>query len=123
MLLPFHDPENEPWHNSFPEQLEKIEAGMDSINADMQIAEKALKGMELCCGIFPKFWKKWDTTLLPKHAWIFSSFLSCLPYFRSNEFKEDDAVWKGGEDGGVGGGGPPPTQMGGMGPQGGYVAK
>ena len=40
------------------EQLEKIEGGMDSINADMQIAEKALKGMELCCGIFPKFWKK-----------------------------------------------------------------
>ena len=31
---------------------------MDSINQDMQIAEKALKGMELCCGIFPKFWKK-----------------------------------------------------------------
>jgi hypothetical protein len=25
----------------------------------MQIAEKALKGMELCCGVFPKFWKKW----------------------------------------------------------------
>ena len=41
------------------EQLEKIESGMDSINADMQIAEKALKGMELCCGIFPKFWKKY----------------------------------------------------------------
>ena len=34
---------------------------MDSINADMQIAEKALKGMELCCGVFPKFWKKWVT--------------------------------------------------------------
>ena len=43
--------------------------------------------------------------------------------FRSNEFKEDDAIWKNGEDGGVGGGGPPPGQMGGMGPQGGYVAK
>ncbi len=42
----------------FVEQLEKIEGGMDSINADMQIAEKALKGMELCCGVFPKFWKK-----------------------------------------------------------------
>ena len=46
------------------EQLEKIESGMDSINADMQIAEKALKGMELCCGIFPKFWKKW---VIPYH--------------------------------------------------------
>lgn len=81
------------------EQLEKIEGGMDSINADMHIAEKALKGMELCCGIFPKFWKK------------------------SNEFKEDDAIWKNGEDGGAGGGGPPPAGMGGMGPTGGYVAK
>jgi len=81
------------------EQLEKIETGMDSINADMQIAEKALKGMELCCGVFPKFWKK------------------------SNEFKEDDAVWKGGEDGGVGGGGPMPTGPNNLGPTGGYVAK
>lgn len=81
------------------EQLEKIETGVDSIHADMQIAEKALKGMELCCGVLPKFWKK------------------------SNEFKEDDAIWRNGEDGGVGGGGPPPASMGGMGPQGGYVAK
>ena len=24
-----------------------------------------------------------------------------LFYYRSNEFKEDDAIWKGGEDGGV----------------------
>lgn len=81
------------------EQLEKIDSGMDSINADMKIAEQALKGMELCCGIFPKFWKK------------------------SNDFKEDDAIWKNGEDGGTGGGGPPPTGMGNMGPTGGYVAK
>jgi hypothetical protein len=41
-----------------PEQLEKIESGLDIIHGEMQIAEKALKGMELCCGIFPKFWKK-----------------------------------------------------------------
>jgi synaptosomal-associated protein 25 len=81
------------------EQLEKIDSGMDSIHADMQIAEKALKGMELFCGIFPKFWKK------------------------SNEFKEDDAIWKNGEDGGAGGGGPPPQGMAAMGPTGGYVAK
>ena len=40
------------------EQLEKIEAGLVCINNDMQAAEKALKGMELCCGVFPKFWKK-----------------------------------------------------------------
>ena len=44
-------------------------------------------------------------------------------FFRGTEFKEDDAVWRGGEDGGVGGGAPGPPQMGGMGPQGGYVAK
>ena len=43
--------------------------------------------------------------------------------FRSNDFKEDDAIWKNGEDGGTGGGGPPPTGMGNMGPTGGYVAK
>ena len=46
--------------------------------------------------------------------------LSC---YRSNEFKEDDAIWKGGEDGGVGGSGPPPAGMGAAGPTGGYVAK
>merc|ERR1719400_2297016 len=81
------------------EQLEKIDTGMDSIHGDMQIAEKALKGMELFCGIFPKFWKK------------------------SNDFKEDDAIWKNGEDGGAGGGGPPPQGGPAMGPTGGYVAK
>ena len=51
------------------EQLEKFESGMDSINADMRLAEQALKSMDLLCGIFPKFWKK------------------------SAGFKEDDAVW------------------------------
>eukprot|EP00090_Calanus_glacialis_P010321 TRINITY_DN18708_c0_g1_i2.p1 TRINITY_DN18708_c0_g1~~TRINITY_DN18708_c0_g1_i2.p1 ORF type:complete len:132 (-),score=45.30 TRINITY_DN18708_c0_g1_i2:124-519(-) len=64
----------------------------------MHVAEKALKGMELCCGIFPKFWKK------------------------EGEFKEDDAIWKG-EDGGVTGG-PGPGGLGTQGgPQCGYVAK
>ena len=43
--------------------------------------------------------------------------------YRSSEFKEDDAIWKGGEDGGVGGSGPPPAGMGAAGPTGGYVAK
>ena len=51
------------------EQLEKFESGMDSINADMKLAEQALKSMDLLCGIFPKFWKK------------------------SSGFKEDDAIW------------------------------
>lgn len=51
------------------EQLEKFESGMDAINADMKLAEQALRSMDLLCGIFPKFWKK------------------------SGGFKEDDAVW------------------------------
>ena len=55
------------------EQIEKIEGGLDSINADMGLAEKALKAMDLACGIFPKFWKK------------------------SEGFKEDDAIWGGAE--------------------------
>ena len=51
------------------EQLEKIESGMDQINADMKLTEQALKSMDLLCGIFPKFWTK------------------------SARFKDDDAVW------------------------------
>ena len=51
------------------EQLEKFEKGVDGINADMRLAEEALKSMDLLCGIFPKFWKK------------------------SGGFKEDDAIW------------------------------
>lgn len=37
--------------NTFPEQLDRIEEGMDQINADMREAEKNLSGMEKCCGI------------------------------------------------------------------------
>jgi hypothetical protein len=33
------------------EQLDRIEEGMDQINADMKEAEKNLSGMEKCCGI------------------------------------------------------------------------
>ena len=51
------------------EQLEKFEKGVDGINADMRLAEEALKSVDLLCGIFPKFWKK------------------------SGGFKEDDAIW------------------------------
>ena len=60
------------------EQIEKIEGGLDSINADMGLAEKALKAMDLACGIFPKFWKK------------------------SEGFKEDDAIWGEQKGGGAG---------------------
>ena len=76
------------------EQIDKIEAGLDSINADMGLAEKALKAMDLACGIFPKFWKK------------------------SEGFKEDDAIW--GEQKG-GGGAPPPQGI--EIPSGAFVAK
>ena len=68
---------------------------MDSINADMGLAEKALKAMDLACGIFPKFWKK------------------------SEGFKEDDAIW--GEQKGGGGGAPPPQGI--EIPSGAFVAK
>ena len=77
------------------EQIDKIEAGLDSINADMGLAEKALKAMDLACGIFPKFWKK------------------------SEGFKEDDAIW--GEQKGAGGGAPPPQGI--EIPSGAFVAK
>lgn len=63
------------------EQIDKIEGGLDSINSDMGLAEKALKSMDLAFGIFPKFWKK------------------------SEGFKEDKEVW--GEQKGGGGGAPP----------------
>lgn len=36
---------------SITEQLDRIEEGMDQINADMREAEKNLSGMEKCCGI------------------------------------------------------------------------
>ena len=54
---------------------------------------------------------------------VFSYFLKLHYSYRGTEFKEDDAIWKNGEDGGAGGGGPPPQGMGAMGPTGGYVAK
>lgn len=77
------------------EQLEKFEKGVDGINADMRLAEEALKSMDLLCGIFPKFWKK------------------------SGGFKEDDAIW--GDQKGAGGG--PPPAPGVEIPSGAFVAK
>lgn len=41
------------------EQLDRIEEGMDQINADMREAEKNLSGMEKCCGICVLPCKKW----------------------------------------------------------------
>ncbi|KRK05546.1 uncharacterized protein Dyak_GE14854, isoform E [Drosophila yakuba] len=59
------------------EQLDRIEEGMDQINADMREAEKNLSGMEKCCGI------------------------CVLPCNKSQSFKEDDGTWKGNDDGKV----------------------
>jgi synaptosomal-associated protein 25 len=40
------------------EKLEHIEEGMDKIHEDMGAAEKALEGLEACCGIFVCPWQK-----------------------------------------------------------------
>lgn len=39
------------WNILRTEQLDRVEEGMDQINADMREAEKNLSGMEKCCGI------------------------------------------------------------------------
>jgi len=52
------------------ELIDKFEAAADGINADMALAEKALKAMDMACwGLIPRFWVK------------------------DKGFKEDDAVW------------------------------
>lgn len=45
------NPESNLLNNELIEQLDRIEEGMDQINADMREAEKNLSGMEKCCGI------------------------------------------------------------------------
>lgn len=42
------------------EQLDRIEEGMDRINADMREAEKNLSGMEKCCGLCIMPWKNFS---------------------------------------------------------------
>lgn len=83
------------------EQLERIEEGMDQINADMREAEKNLTGMEKCCG------------------------LCVLPCNKSASFKEDEGTWKGNDDGKVVNNQPQRVMddRNGLGPQGGYIAK
>lgn len=46
------------------EQLERIEENMDKIREDMMDAEKALSGMEKCCGICVLPWKKYVVCLI-----------------------------------------------------------
>ncbi|XP_046442979.1 synaptosomal-associated protein 25-like isoform X1 [Daphnia pulex] len=83
------------------EQLDRIEEGMDQINADMKEAESNLAGMEKCCG------------------------LCVLPCNKSSQFKEDEGTWKGNDDGKIVNN--QPTRVmddrNGVGPAGGYIAK
>uniref|UniRef100_A0A1I8P0A8 Synaptosomal-associated protein n=2 Tax=Stomoxyini TaxID=43911 RepID=A0A1I8P0A8_STOCA len=51
------------------EQLDRIEDGMDRINADMKEAEKNLSGMEKCCGICVLPWKKVSVKDDGDNAW------------------------------------------------------
>ncbi|CAH1728695.1 unnamed protein product [Chironomus riparius] len=83
------------------EQLDRIEEGMDQINADMREAEKNLSGMEKCCGI------------------------CVLPCNKSASFKEDDGTWKGNDDGKVVNNQPQRVcdDRNGLGPQGGYIGR
>ncbi|KAK7586148.1 hypothetical protein V9T40_004024 [Parthenolecanium corni] len=83
------------------EQLDRIEEGMDQINADMREAEKNLTGMEKCCGI------------------------CVLPCNKSSSFKEDDRTWKGNDDGKVVNNQPQRVidERNGLGPASGYIAK
>nr|UEK51512.1 SNAP25-like protein 2 [Parasacculina yatsui] len=83
------------------EQLDRIEEGMDQINADMREAEKNLTGMEKCCG------------------------LCVLPWKKGGQFKEDDGTWKGNDDGKLVSSQPQRVvdERNGVGPGGGYVAR
>uniref|UniRef100_A0A8D8V4L5 Synaptosomal-associated protein n=1 Tax=Cacopsylla melanoneura TaxID=428564 RepID=A0A8D8V4L5_9HEMI len=83
------------------EQLDRIEEGMDQINADMKEAEKNLTGMEKCCGI------------------------CVLPCNKSASFKEDEGTWKGNDDGKVVNNQPQRVmdERNGLGPQAGYIGK
>ncbi|XP_046648087.1 synaptosomal-associated protein 25-like isoform X3 [Daphnia pulicaria] len=83
------------------EQLDRIEEGMDQINADMKEAESNLAGMEKCCG------------------------LCVLPCNKSSQFKEDEGTWKGNDDGKIVNNQPTRVmdERNGVGPAGGYIAK
>ena len=84
------------------EQLDRVEEDMDKINTDMKEAEKALTGMEQCCG------------------------LCTCPCGKTKEFQEDESTWKGNDDGKIVGGQPVRTvddRGGGMAMTGSYIAK
>lgn len=67
------------------EQLDRIEEGMDQINADMKEAESNLAGMEKCCGLCVLPCNKWvhlspnSPSLLPLIS--FDSFVFVSPNY------------------------------------------
>lgn len=64
---------------SFPpliEQLDRVEEGMDQINADMREAEKNLSGMEKCCGICVLPCKKYVKTFSNCHFIVWTFFFN-----------------------------------------------
>ncbi|KAF0766724.1 synaptosomal-associated protein 25-like [Aphis craccivora] len=129
------------------EKMDRIEEGMDQINADMKEAEKNLTGMEKCCGIcvlpcnnvsvetVEQSTKKKNTN--PSRRLM--RFIFCTSrkkyhklngsacygvIFRSTSFKEDEGTWKGNEDGKVINKQPQRVIEGpNITPQGGYIVK
>ncbi|XP_052271078.1 synaptosomal-associated protein 25-like isoform X2 [Dreissena polymorpha] len=86
------------------EQLDRIEEGMDQINADMKDAEKNLEGMEKCCGLCVLPWKK------------------AKNFEKSSDYNK---TWKSSEDGTVNTNGPRVIvdQGNGVGQTGGYITR
>lgn len=83
--------------------MERIEENMDKIRADMMDAEKALSGMEKCCGICVLPWKKYVSVIIFNNRFWNQSFQYQNVFFlnRNNAFKEDEGAWKGEGDGKV----------------------
>ena len=52
--------------NTQAEQINRIENNLDTINAEMKEADKALTGMEKWCGLFVCPWNRSDTYRLFK---------------------------------------------------------
>ena len=48
--------------NTQAEQINRIENNLDTINAEMKEADKALTGMEKWCGLFVCPWNRSDFT-------------------------------------------------------------
>lgn len=64
------------------EQLDRVEEGMDQINADMREAEKNLSGMEKCCGLCVLPCNKWVYTYTTNKHTQNGSHFSAVPLRR-----------------------------------------